>query len=117
MKQYLYNTKIRNSYNQKHIYRLTVKLNPTQWNKVREHFKFYNFKELKGWGTTHPYDVISTLLEDENKEYQQLTEQITQAQKDCANANSYLETEEYTGLITNLKYQQSKLINKHIPRT
>lgn len=115
MKTYLYNSKIRNCYNQKHIYRLAIKLTPTQWNKVKQYFKYYKFNELKGWGTTHPYDVISTLLEDENSEYQELTEQIEQAKKDRTNCNGYLEAEEYTGLIMNLQHKKSAMITAHIP--
>jgi hypothetical protein len=115
VKKYLYNTKIHNKYTQTPIYRLAVKLTPIQWNKVKEYFKYYNFKDLKGWGTIHPHDVIHTLLKDENKEYKELEIRIKQAKEDQRNCNGYLEAEEYSGLIFNLQQEQSKIIRKYLP--
>lgn len=115
MKSYLYNSKVRNSYNGNTIYRLALKLTPQQWGKVKQYFKYYNFEGLKGWGTTNPYDVVRLLLEDENPQYQQLQEKITKAQTDIVNANGYLEAEDYNGLLTNLKYEQDRLVSSHIP--
>lgn len=113
-KKYLYNSKIKNKYTNTYIYRLAIKLTKTQWDKVKKHFKYYNFENLKGWGTIHPYKVISTLLADENNEYQELETKIQKAKQEQKNCNGYLEAEEYSGLIFNLKQDQSQILLKHI---
>lgn len=85
--KYLYNSHYRAD-NGKAIYRLTVKLNPQQWDTVKEYFFYYNIGDLHGWGTIHPVKVIKALHFKELQEYDTL---IQEAEEEARWSNSGLD--------------------------
>lgn len=107
--KYLYNSKVR-CYNGQNIFRLCLKLTPSEWEEVRQYFKYYDFEGIKGWGTLHSYDVAKKLLSLRSDDFKMLENERQQLAYDIRNANGNLEAEELSAKKFSVERKQSSLI-------
>lgn len=115
MVQVLYNSRKRSEINGEIIYRLALKLEPSQWRSVSKYFNFYK-AEVNGWGTTKPVDVLRVLLPLFDKNYKAIEDKILLNEKSLANANGELEAEEINGKLFNLRIEKGEIINSYLFR-
>ena len=75
--KFLYKTNVKD-WKDKHktIWRLSIKLERNEWEKISQYFKYYRNRNLTGWGTTSPLEVteILTELRGDNKTQNKLNE-------------------------------------------